>query len=182
MMTDRFETLVRAVVDASVSKTWSVAVSEWCVVELEEDTCGQGVCVCGKTELVKLFTIENELNGSVLYPIGSVCVNKFGRQELDQQVNVYSDLLTLRNGIRDGERITLTAGWFSRAVLEWLFAEGAFTPNQWNGFDAERDVDFLLEMFNKRNKDAITRPQEAKIHVLLTRHVAPFVRDLEILK
>lgn len=182
MTSDRFEALVRAVVDASVSKTWSVAVDEWRVVELEEDPSGQGVCVCGKTELVRLFTIENEFNGSTLYPIGSVCVNKFGRQELDQQVNVYSDLLRLRNGIRDGERITLTSDWFSRAALEWLFAEGAFAPNQWNGFDEERDVDFLLEMFNKRNKDAITRPQRGKIKALLLGTVLPFIRNHESLK
>lgn len=175
MTTGSFEALVSAVVAASVSNAWTTAVGEWEVIQLEEDPTGQGVCVCGQNHLVKLFTIRNSRNGALLYPIGSTCVNQFGVVELDRQVNLLSGLLSLRAAIRERRQITLTSEYFSRAVIEYLFDEGAFTPDQWNYFDGERDYEFLLKMFNKRNKDDISRAQNAKIYMLLTKKVFPFI-------
>lgn len=177
MTIDSFDTLVRAVVAASEAHDWRKAVGEWEVVELEEDPAGQGVCVCGQTGLVKLFTIRNKVNGSALNPIGSVCVNKFEQEELDRQIDLLSGLYGLRNAIRDGENITLTSDYFSRSMLEYLFFSDAFPPDQWNGNDGENDYEFLLKMFNKRDKDAISVLQQRKIYMLLHRKVIPFVQS-----
>lgn len=38
------------------------------------------------------------------------------------------------------------------------------------------DYEFLVKMFNKRNKDAITKPQQSKIYMLLKNKVLPFVQ------
>jgi len=173
--TASFDALVRVVVASSVSNSWNAAVGEWTVIELEEDPAGRGVCICGQTGLVKLFTIRNDQNDSLLFPIGSVCVNQFGRTDLDRQVNLFGDLLTLRNAIRAQEDVTLTSSYFSRAVLDYLYTEGAFTPDQWNRGEGENDYDFLLKMFNKRNKDSLSRPQQWKITMLLQQKVLPFV-------
>ena len=177
-----FATLARAVVRSSVSKAWSAAVTEWEVVALEEDLDALGVCVCGQTGLVKLFTIRNKRNDSVLFPIGSVCVNQFGRKDLDQQITVFSDLLTLRSAVIAGERVTLTAQFFSRAVLEWFYAQGVFTPDHWNRGDGANDYDFLLKMFNKRDKDSISRAQRQKLSLLLRQKVFPFIQADDRLK
>jgi len=182
MPAENFDELVRRVLDASESDVWGIAVGEWAVSQLEEDPLGCGVCVCGHTGLVKLFTITNQRNRALLYPIGSVCVNQFGREELDQQVKVYDELLRLRKAILDGSRIRLTSDLFSRALLVWLFNEGSFPPDEYNNFDGERDLEFLLKMFNKRNKDALTRPQQKKITAILLAKVMPFVRNYENLK
>lgn len=174
MTTESFKALVRVVLASSVSNTWDTAVLEWTVVDLEEDPSGHGVCVCGQPNLVQIFTIRNVHNGSHLHPIGSVCVHQFGRKDLDRQVDLFGELHTLRKAILAGQ-VALTSKYFSRALLEHLYSEGAFTPDQWNHYDGENDYDFLRDMFNKRNKDAITSAQQRKINVLLRNKVFPVV-------
>ncbi|MFV4914960.1 hypothetical protein PFZ49_15895 [Microbacterium lacticum] len=177
MSTANFPTLVRAVVSSSVSDSWDVAKTEWDVAEVEEDPSADGICVCGQMGLASLFTIKNKRNGSELFPIGSTCVNQFGRSDLNSQLTVLSDLLKLRAAIRERKAIALDSELFSRAMLEDLYEAGAFTPDQYNGGDGGNDYDFLLKMFNKRNKDDITRPQRNKISVLLNKKVIPFVLE-----
>lgn len=172
MTTESFRRLTSAVIAASVANDWAAAVLEWDVTELEEDPTGSGECVCGQQELVLLFTITDKRNGAKLYPIGSTCVQKFGRTDLNRQVALYSDLLRLRAAILNKTRITLTSDYFSRAIIEYLNDEGAFTPDQWN---ADGGYAFMLNMFNKRTKNAITGPQLAKITALLNRKLIPFV-------
>jgi hypothetical protein len=175
MAIDSFETLVQAVVSSSTSGNWAAAVGEWEVTRLEEDPTESGICVCGQTGLVKLFTITNRLNGSELHPIGSVCVNKFEQEELDRQVDLFGDLHALRKSIQDGSEITLTSEYFSRAMLEHLYFRDVFTPDSWNGGNGVNDYEFLLKMFNKRNKENITSRQQSKIYMLLLHKVVPFV-------
>lgn len=174
MTTASFKALVQAVLGSSESNTWDTAVLEWQVVDLEEDPAGQGECVCGQPNLVQMFTIKNLRNGESLYPIGNVCVRKFGRQDLDQEVDIFSRMHSLRKAVDTGEA-EFTSTYFSRALLEHLHSAGAFTPDEWNHHDGEEDYSFLLDMFNKRNKDAITTKQQRKINVLLNKKVFPFV-------
>lgn len=44
------------------------------------------------------------------------------------------------------------------SLLEWLYDEIVFTLDQWNGGEGENDY-FLLDMFNTKKKEAITRGQ-----------------------
>lgn len=174
MTTASFKALVQSVLGKSESNTWDTAVLEWKVVDLEEDPAGQGECVCGQPNLVQMFTIRNLRNGESLYPIGNVCVRKFGRQDLDLEVDLFSSMHALRKAISAGEA-EFTSKYFSRTLLEHLHSAGAFTPDEWNHYDGEEDYSFLLDMFNKRNKDALTAKQHRKISVLLNKKVFPFV-------
>lgn len=183
MTTENFQALVKGVLASSVSKIWAAAVLEWTVVGLEEDPSGQGVCVCGQSNLVKLFTIENEQNGESLFPIGSTCVNQFGVKDLDVQVNLFLELHALRSAAMDPKQnVELTSEFFSKALLKHLHAEGVFTPDRYNDMDGDGDYEFLLKMFNKRKKDDITSGQRAKIRVLLRTKIIPFIEDDERLK
>jgi len=175
MTTGSFEALTEAVIASSVSDGWATAVREWDVVLLEENPAGDGVCVCGQNNLVKLFTIENSKNNSTLYPIGSTCVNQFGRADLDRKVDLFIDLHKLRLAHRENRPITLTSEYFSRAMLEYFYFEDVFDGDQWNNGDGERDYEFLLKMFNKRIKEDITTRQQSKIFMLLRHKVLPFV-------
>lgn len=170
MTTGYFKALQEAVVASSVSKNWGTAVLEWTVVDLEEDPAGQGVCVCGHPNLVEMFTIENVYNGNRLYPIGNVCVRKFGRQDLTSEANLFSQIHDLRSAINAGQ--DAFPQYFSRALLKHLDSEGVFTPDQW---DFDGGYEFLLKMFNKRNQDAITFSQRRKINALLGNKVFPFI-------
>lgn len=174
MTTDSFRSLVAAVVGSSRAGSWGSAVREWIVTNVEDDPHQQGVCVCGQTGLGQLFTIKNKLNGAELFPIGSVCVNKFEQEDLNRQVTVFAQLLGLRKAIREGRTITLTSEYFSRALLEYLFHQDAFQPNQWNGNDGESDYEFMVDMFNKKDKDSLSQKQRGKIYMMLKNTVLPF--------
>lgn len=180
MTTSNFQALAQAVLASSVSRQWGGAVLEWTVVGLEEDPTGQGVCVCGQSNLVKLFTIRNQRNGLFLSPIGSNCVNQFEREDLDLQVDQLLKLRTLRTAILvEPQNITLAAPYFSRSMLEHLYIRGAFPPDQWNHHNGDNDYDFLRKMFNKKDKDGISPAQRRKIYQLLHRKVFPFVLNDE---
>ena len=58
MSTHNFGALRRAVIEASLADRWAQAVEEWQVVCVEEDPHATGICVCGKTGLVYLYTIR----------------------------------------------------------------------------------------------------------------------------
>jgi hypothetical protein len=174
--TGNFEALRRTVVAASKSSQWKSAAHEWEVITVGEDPSGTGICVCGQNNLRYLFTIENLHNGNILFPIGSTCVNQFESEYLDDQVKVFTGLRKLRKAIDNRESIELTSDYFSRALLQNLYNDGAFTPDKWNRGDGEVDYIFLLDMFNTRNKDDISRKRQGKIYMLLTRKIIPFVK------
>ena len=182
MSTDSLETLRRVVVAASDSTSWSSAVQEWVVTDLQEHPSGDGVCVCGQLHLVKLFTITNTVTSATLFPIGSVCVNQFGREDLDSDMRLLTDFLRLRTAIDTGARIRLTLDFFTRNMLEDLWYRDVFTPDQWNGGDGDNDYEFLRDMFNKRDKASITIGQRKKITALLLKKVIPAVRADERLR
>ncbi|SEF11286.1 hypothetical protein SAMN04489740_4087 [Arthrobacter alpinus] len=177
-MPDYIDTLIRTVIDASEASTWSDAVLEWTIYNLEEDPRGQGVCVCGHPHLVQMFTIRNVLNGRTLHPIGNECVKKFERKDLKLDAALLGDLYKLRNAINEGEA-ELTSAYFSRTLLADLNARGAFTPDD---YSQDGGYSFMVNMFNKRNKDELTGKQRFRTKKLLVGKIFPFVRADERLR
>ncbi|WP_344298075.1 hypothetical protein, partial [Agromyces neolithicus] len=173
MSTHNFETLRSAVIDASRSNRWAQAVEEWQVVGVEEDPQGAGVCTCGKTGLVYLYTIHNRHTDQVLFPIGSSCVNLFEVEELDISIAVLRRLFDLRAAYATGKRVTLTNEFFSRAVLADLWQNGAFPPNEYNRSNGDNDYRFLLDLFNQHHE--FTEKEGRKVWVLLNRTIRSFV-------
>ena len=78
-----YEKLIQRVLDLSERKVWDAAVQEWIIIDCEEDIEAQTTCVCGKENLRYLFTIRNQINGNILFPIGSTCIKKFERDDLN---------------------------------------------------------------------------------------------------
>jgi hypothetical protein len=173
--TANFQTLRRAVINASVADRWKAAVLEWEVASVEEHPTSEGECVCGQTNLLWMYTVTNTANGSELFPIGSTCVNHFERSDLNQQVAVFRKLVELRAALREGKQIALTTDYFSRAVLDYLYDAGVFTPDQYNGGDGWGDWDFLRTMFGVHDKTTISTKRQWKIRKLLDQKVIPFV-------
>ena len=58
---------------------------EWDITDWDEDYYLETSCLCGKENLRYLFTITNRENGNRLEPIGSQCIKKFERKDLNEK-------------------------------------------------------------------------------------------------
>lgn len=169
-----YENLIQRVINASQTNEWHTAVMEWNISDCRVDYSQSSRCVCGKENLKYLFTIKNILNGATLYPIGSSCIQKFDRNDLNEQITVYEQMFKLLHAVEENKFITLD--YFSRKLLAYLHDRGAFKPTSYNKFNGTNDYDFMVDMFNKRNKP--TPNQEKKIRGIIFFSVIPFVKEL----
>ncbi|WP_041139529.1 hypothetical protein [Beduini massiliensis] len=167
------EKLIQTVLDNSVSNYWDSAVQEWEIVDCEEDEKCKSACICGKERLRYLYTIRNYETGSTLYPIGSSCIKKFNRDDLNEQTTVNEKLFQLLHAIQNRQFISLNSEFFSRKLLRYLYDEGVFKPTQYNKFNGENDYEFLLDMFNKRSEPS--ERQEAKIRAIIVSSIRPYL-------
>lgn len=69
--------------------------------------------------------------------------------------------------------LSLRGGLFSRSLLAHLYEEGCFQPNKFNGFNPNKDYQFLVDMFNKRSEPS--EKQHGKIWVLLHKTIIPYL-------
>lgn len=169
------ERLIRRVLELSSSDVWDVAVTEWEIMDCEEDSSRSESCVCGKERLYYLFSIENVKTGEILFPIGSSCIKKFGREDLDDEAIVREKLFKLYHAVEENQFVSLSAELFSRKVLRKLYQDGAF-DSAYNGYDGEGDYEFFLKMFNKRDKTSITPRQQKKINAVIINSIKPYLR------
>ncbi len=169
--------LIEKVMECSNANIWDDAIMEWDIVDCEEDESLNAECVCGKENLKYLYTVVNRYNRNMLYPIGSSCIRKFGREDLDEIINIQEDFFKLYRAIRNRAFISLTSDFFSRKLLRFLFEDGAFPANQYNRNDGYSDYIFMLNMFNKRNKEDITLGQHKKIRGIIVESIRPYLRD-----
>ena len=76
------------------------------------------------------------------------------------------------HAVESNEFIELTSEYFTRKLLRYLYDNDAFEPNQYNGFIAYKDYQFLLDMFNKRkNSTTNTSLIVLKPNFLMFRYV-----------
>lgn len=173
-----YERFILIVIEHSESSIWEDAAEEWDIVDCEEDLSLKSACICGKEQLRYLFTIRNRHNGNVLYPIGSSCIKKFGRSDLDTVTMIQENLFKLYHAVEKNQYISLTSEFFSRRVLLALYEQGAF-DTEYNNFDGAADYDFIVKMFNKRDKETITPNQHKKIRAIIVCSIRPYlVRNL----
>lgn len=167
--------LKSAVLKYSDSSNWNAAVYEWEIYDVDEDDTLSESCVCGKENLRYLFTIKNKINGNILYPIGSSCIHKFERKELNDLATIKEQLFKLLHAVESNEFIELTSEYFTRKLLRYLYDNDAFESNQYNGFDAYKDYQFLIDMFNKRNR---TYKQNQKATAIILNSIKPYLEKL----
>lgn len=82
----------------------------------------------------------------------------------------------LLHAVEEGRYLSLSAELFSRKLLRWLYDEGAFNT-AYNGYDGEEDYEFMLKMFNKRDKASISINQDKKIKAILLNSIKPFLQE-----
>ena len=170
-----YKNLMMTVIRCSESDNWQDAVEEWDIEDCEEDLSCSSECVCGKENIKYLYTIRNRYSGRTLYPIGSSCINKFGRGDLKEATSLIESQFKLLHAVEEGRYLSLSSELFSRKLLRWLFEEGAF-DTAYNGYDGTGDYEFMLKMFNKRDKDSISLNQDKKIKAVLLNSIKPFLQ------
>lgn len=174
-MSSTFEQLKKVVLEKSCSKNWINAVLEWEIADADEDESCSSSCVCGKEDIRYLYTIKNLKTGETLFPIGSSCIRKFERSDLNNQTSLTEQLFKLYHAVEENEFLSLSTDLFSRKLLKHLYDEGAFYSTD-EKYHEEENYKFLLKMFNKRDKDAITQRQKNKIAAILLNNIKPFVQ------
>lgn len=167
--------LKNAVLELSDASDWHSAVLEWKIVDVVEDETLSESCVCGKENLRYLFTIQNTINGNILYPIGSSCIKKFERADLNELASVKEQLFKLLHAIENNNFITLSSEYFSRKLLRYLYDNDAFNATTYNDFEPYNDYQFLLDMFNKRNRSV---NQEKKATAIILNSIKPYLQNL----
>jgi len=173
-MTKYLDTLIKDVLEHSESKVWSNAVNEWEVVDVREDRNLSSMCICGKEGLRYLFRIRNSINNNTLFPIGSRCIKKFERNDLNMLVDVKEKLFVLFHALQSAEYITLDSTYFSRNLIEYLYDEGVFAPTRYNKYDGINDYEFLLDMFNQRKEP--NSNQQGKINGIIAYSIIPYLQ------
>lgn len=167
--------LQNAVIKASETHFWEEAVCEWEILDCDIDEDMKSVCICGQEGLKYCFTIQNRYNGNILYPIGSSCINQFGRSDLRQMVSVYEQMFHIRTKYYKREKIVLED--LSRRLLQFLYEEDVFQPTSYNHFNPEQDYTFLLSMFNQRTEPSAR--QQAKINAIIINSIIPYIQRME---
>ena len=169
--------LPRIVLEASSSKTWDAAVSEWHVVGCRDNGDASGDCLCGHEGIRHEFTIRNSVNGKELSPIGSTCILKFENDSLKDEVEGWKTAIKLLEALEarwPGVRLDgLNRDLFSRRLYAFLYERGAFPPNRYNDYDGRNDYEFMVKMFNKRT--ALTEKQRGKMCMILNKSIFPWL-------
>ena len=171
-MASSFENLKKAIIDNSVSKIWQDAVLEWTLIDTEEDEWNESECVCGKENIRYLHRIKNLINGNELFPIGSSCIKKFDRDDLNELISVKEKLFKLYHAVGNKEFLKLSSELFSRKLIKYLYDEGAFNSTN-DLYPAENNYEFFLKMFNKRSE--LTTNQDKKVKAILLNNIKPFI-------
>ena len=167
--------LIKAVLRNSEATTFEDAAREWEVYDFYEDMSASTVCICGQTGLRYGFTIHNVINNKILRPIGSSCINKFGVEELNEQVSIIEQEFKLYHAVENKEYLKLKSDIFSRKLLNKLYKDGAFKATPYNDYSGKNDYKFMLDMFNKRKE--LSEKQEKKTKAIILNSIRPFIQD-----
>lgn len=169
--------LICRVINKSEGDKWEDAVMEWEIIDCEEDERSTEICICGKENIRYLYTIRNTYNGNILFPIGSSCIKKFDRRDLKEKTSLMEDQFKLLHAVENGQFLSLSTDLFTRRLLLWLYEEGAF-DSEYNNYYGKDDYDFMLKMFNKRNKEDITIAQKKKIAAIILNSIKPYLQSV----
>ena len=172
-MSYHHQTFVNTIVDSSKSMYFKKAILEWDITDWFDSRQNTRQCICGKQNIRYLYTIKNKINQKSLDPVGSSCIKKFEREDLNEKINLQKSLFLLYEKIEKKEFITLKND-FTRKSLKYLNSQSIFTPSKFNNFNSENDYEFLLDMFNMRKKPS--DKQQSKIKKLIYSYIIPYLR------
>lgn len=167
--------LKEKVLNKSFSKNINIAVEEWSITDFTYLEAGTGICECNNAHLRHLYELTNDITGERLYPVGSVCIERFGNASLSaklREVEAIHDLIeaTVEGKFISLKRNSLGESLFSRKAINFLQSQGCFRE-----FRGRNNGDTLLELFNKRK---LTDTQHKQGVAIIMSDVRPFLETL----
>lgn len=171
------ENLIKTVMNKSWGNTWEEAVQEWDIIDCAEDNSLSRSCICGKEQIKYLYRLHNRKTNQWLFPIGSSCIKKFQRKDLQEKTATTEAMFKLLHAVGNNQYLQLSSDLFSRKLLKELYDQGAFKATSYNHYNPKNDYDFLLKMFNKRAKNSISTLQQKKITAILLNSIKPFLEQ-----
>lgn len=178
-MSSNIEKLKETITNQSISDNWYEAVNEWDIESCEENQDLKGTCICGKENLRYLFTIVNSKNNNIVFPIGSKCIKRFERSDLNKTITIHEQLHKLLRAVENNDFIEMNSDYFSRNLLQHLYEIGALNSSNPN-FSAYGNYKFLLSMFNQRKKP--TDKQRNRIAAIILGSIKPYLKKNLIVK
>lgn len=174
-----FKDLVHEVMEKSSSDKWEDAAAEWHISGCNDREYPDGVCLCGKENIRWEYTLRNDVTGETIFPVGSVCIKKFGNEVLSDEVDCWKMTYKMVDAAAKkgrNEKISLfdDKGLFSRKLIGFFYDNEVFLPNKFNGYCGSHDADFMTKMFNKRSEP--TEKQRAKADAIVENQIYPFLR------
>jgi hypothetical protein len=93
------ENLIKTVMDKSWGNTWEEAVQEWDIIDCAEDNSLSRSCICGKEQIKYLYRLHNRKTNQWLFPIGSSCIKKFQRKDLQEKTATTEAMFKLLHAV-----------------------------------------------------------------------------------
>lgn len=149
--------------------SWWTAVKEWSIDGYKCDMAKISSCVCSKTGLKILFRIKNDINGNIIFPIGSTCIKRFKRTDLNNNVEVYEKFCALLNSFEennDEDEVTVDTEHFSRRSIDFYQSKGVIDSYEWR---------FLKGIFN-RKYDTLSMREKSMKNDILRNKIIPYIK------
>ena len=113
------QALINAIIKNSKADKWAQAVGEWDIdSRMVVDDSKLSKCVCDQPGLKYLFRINNRETGNSLFPIGSVCIHTFGREDLNRKVKVLQELYDMQKYSLQNISECSPRTYFSRQLID----------------------------------------------------------------
>ena len=93
---------------------------------------------------------------------------------MTDEATIREKMFKLYHAVQSNQFISLSPDFFSRKLLRWLYEDGAFDC-AYNNHDGYDDYQFILQMFNKRDKSSITPGQQKKIRAIIGFSIKPYL-------
>lgn len=134
------QALINTVIKNSKADKWAQAVGEWDIdSRMVVDDSKLSKCVCDQPGLKYLFRINNRETGNSLFPIGSVCIHTFGREDLNRKVKVLQELYDMRKYSLQNISECSPKTYFSRQLIDEMRKANVVT---------EFEYQFMKKAFN----------------------------------
>ena len=165
---------------SSEANTFEEAVNEWDIVDFTIDKSRKGQCLCGQKNLKHCFTIKNTKNGNTLKYVGSDCIAKFGREDLNQKARELTRrdkgvnaLIEKALHLGKNKKLSLRDPLFTPETLQFMYEDGCFVETKFNHGDIQHELDFLLDMINE---PYWTKKQDIKVKAIIREQIYPYLR------
>lgn len=138
------ENLIKTVMDKSWGNTWKEAVQEWDIIDCAEDNSLSRSCICGKEQIKYLYRLHNRKTNQWLFPIGSSCIKKFQRKDLQEKTATTEAMFKLLHAVGNNQYLQLSSGKITKIGRVYITINNGY-PNRQFFIKSGNDYEFGIQ-------------------------------------